>query len=104
MVGYATKETDSRMPFEYEEARNILQDLRETYPETRDSKSQVTTKNGKIETIVVSAERLKTDTIKKYLEANYPEAKHIVNPCGDREGGPDADTGVTGRKLAVDNY
>lgn len=106
MVWYATRETETFMPFEYEEARSILRDLWEIFPKARDMKSQVTTEDGKIKTIVVSAERIKTEQILEYLNNRYKneEIRFIVNPCGEWEWGPDADAGVTWRKIVVDNY
>jgi S-adenosylmethionine synthetase len=45
MVGYATRETETFMPYEYEEARTIVRELWNKYPEARDMKSQVTTED-----------------------------------------------------------
>ena len=105
MVGYATRETETFMPFEYEEARSIVRDLWNKYELARDMKSQVTTEDGKIKTIVVSAERLLTEEILDYLKKRYWDwIQFIVNPCGEWEWWPDADAGVTWRKIVVDNY
>lgn len=107
MVWYATRETENFMPFEYEEARQIIKELWEKYPECRDAKSQVTTNDWKITTIVVSAERMKTQDIEDFLKERYKWKnwiKFFVNPCWERDWWPDSDAGVTGRKLVVDNY
>lgn len=105
MVGYATRETETFMPYEYEEARTIVRELWNKYPEARDMKSQVTTEDWIIKTIVVSAERLLTEEILDYLKKRYgEEVQFIVNPCGEWIGWPDADAGVTWRKIVVDNY
>lgn len=88
-----------------------------------DGKTQITLSNGKIQTIVASfqtPEKLKGENISSILRKriatwlkNEVDEKFkgnssidiIVNPCGDWEvGGFDADAGMTGRKLVVDNY
>ena len=109
MVGYATIETANLMPLEYEIARDILYDMWHTFPQCRDAKSQVTTEDWNIKTIVVSAERMQTEVILNFLKEKFPEdlyweIRFIVNPCWDRDWWPDADAGVTWRKLVVDNY
>ena len=91
-----------------------------------DGKSQVTIEydNGRpqrVDTIVISAQhkpgmklsRLKEDIKelvinkvipKKFLDKNKPP-KILINPTGRFEiGGPQGDTGLTGRKIIVDTY
>lgn len=112
MVGYATNETPEFLPLEYVLARNLNRHLYELW--SSDGKTQVTTKNGKVDTIVASFQHAPKGELEvavgRWLEQE-PLArfeKHPVlhiNPAGDWHiGGFDADSGLTGRKLAVDNY
>jgi S-adenosylmethionine synthetase len=112
MVGYATSETDELLPLEFVLARKLNQYLYKIWP--YDGKTQVTTKDGKIVSIVASFQHAKqADLTKKVLEWVKQEKATIVgddvslhvNPAGDwDQGGFDADAGLTGRKLIVDNY
>jgi len=111
MVGYATNETDEMLPLEYVLARRLNKYLYEKWP--YDGKTQVTLKNGKIVSIVASFQHAKHDELlnftKNWLQAE-PLAVHDkvvfhINPAGDWDkGGFEADAGLTGRKLVVDNY
>lgn len=113
MIGYATDETPEFLPLEYVLARNLNKFLYEQW--AYDGKTQVTLLNGEVIAIVASFQHAPKDKltarVKEWL-AQEPLAKisqeafslHI-NPAGDWEvGGFDADAGLTGRKLAVDNY
>lgn len=109
MVGYATNETPDLLPLEYVLARNLNRYLFKTWP--FDGKTQVTTKGGKIVAVVASFQYVKTIELRaavdEWLQTKEkgPKVAVHVNPCGDWEqGGFDADAGLTGRKLAVDNY
>ena len=112
MVGYATNETPELLPLEYVLARNLNKALYEQWP--YDGKTQITTLNGQITSIVSSFQHAgKAELSAAVIEwlRNDPLAKPAkeyslhVNPAGDWEvGGFDADSGLTGRKLAVDNY
>ena len=112
MVGYATSETPELLPLEYVLARNLNKALYEQWP--YDGKTQITTLNGQITSIVSSFQHAgKAELSAAVIEwlRNDPLAKPAkeyslhVNPAGDWEvGGFDADSGLTGRKLAVDNY
>ena len=113
MVGYATNETKELLPLEVVLARKLTMAMGR-----HDGKSQVITENGKIIKIVTSLcdngdmSDVKLDSViqkefKKYLPANVKNIKDIwlKNPNGSWTiGGFNADTGLTGRKLAVDNY
>jgi S-adenosylmethionine synthetase len=112
MVGYATNETDELLPLEFVLARKLNQYLYATWP--FDGKTQVTTKDGKIVSIVASFQHAPqaalTEKVVKWVKQEpyalpgEDVALH-VNPAGDWEvGGFDADAGLTGRKLIVDNY
>ena len=131
MFGYACTETDDLMPapihFSHKILRLIAEDrkngvLKGIEP---DSKSQVTMmyENGKptkVTSVVISTQHLKDlnqDKVrnliipyinksipKKYLNDLDPKEIYI-NPTGQFIiGGPDGDTGLTGRKIIVDTY
>lgn len=112
MVGYATNETAELLPLEFVLARKLNQYLYETWP--FDGKTQVTTKDGKIVSIVASFQHApQTELHAKVLEWVRQESTAVlsddvalhINPAGDwNVGGFDADAGLTGRKLIVDNY
>ena len=113
MVGYATNETPELLPLEVVLSRALNQILFERWP--FDGKTQVTTADGKIHTIVASFQNAPTEelneAVKDWLSSqrgtsSYTrEATVHINPAGDWQiGGFDADAGLTGRKLAVDNY
>ena len=110
MIGYACDETPEMLPREVVLARRLNQFIYEKYP--YDGKTQVTiAPDGSIDSIVASfqnAPKAELEAlVKEFVEANHLEGKlelHI-NPAGDwHQGGFDADTGLTGRKLIVDNY
>ena len=112
MVGYACAETPELLPLETVLARRLNQHLSAKWP--YDGKTQITTKDGEVFSVVASFQNAKTSELKKSVLVwlkNESKAKlsdevslHI-NPAGDWQiGGFDADTGLTGRKLVVDNY
>ncbi len=112
MVGYATSETAEYLPLEVVLSRNLNQTLYETWP--YDGKTQVTTRDGTIVSVVASFQHAKADTLKVAVQTWLKTQKLAtvdtsitlhVNPAGDWElGGFDADAGLTGRKLVIDNY
>lgn len=112
MVGYATSETPDLLPLEVVLARKLNQKLFSIWP--FDGKTQTTLKDGRIVSIVASFQNAKNSELVKQILAwlkSEPLAsvdekvELIVNPAGDwNVGGFDADTGLTGRKLVVDNY
>lgn len=108
MVGYATDETDELLPLETVLARRLNQYLYEKWP--YDGKTQVTLRNGAVESAVASFQHVKAKELEGAVReffAGRTEAPFDVfaNPAGDWEqGGFDADAGLTGRKLVVDNY
>lgn len=110
MIGYACDETPELLPREVVLSRRLNQALYKEFP--YDGKTQVTiAPDGSIDSIVASFQNApKADleaAVKKFIEENGLTGKlelHI-NPAGDwNQGGFDADTGLTGRKLIVDNY
>lgn len=112
MVGYATGETKEFLPLEVVLSRSLNQYLFEHWP--FDGKTQVTTADGKIHTVVASFQNASTAELKKAaldwvskqsIAPIYESTTLHINPAGDWQlGGFDADAGLTGRKLAVDNY
>jgi S-adenosylmethionine synthetase len=112
MVGYATNETPELLPLEYVLARNLNKALYKQWP--YDGKTQITTLNGEITSIVSSFQHASkaelSAAVIEWLRSDplatpAKEYSLHVNPAGDWEvGGFDADSGLTGRKLAVDNY
>ena len=132
MVGYAVRETDTLMPMPIWLAHRLAHRLAEVrkaglIPYLRpDGKTQVTIEyeDGKpvrVDTIVVSSQHqaeIDIDTLLtpdvrehvvepllKELGLDHEGYKLFVNPTGRFEvGGPQADTGLTGRKIIVDTY
>ncbi len=131
MFGYATNETPDLMPAPLLYAHQILRKMAE-YRKAGDkrakglepdAKSQVTLRyvDGKpvgVTCVVVStqhAEGMEQAEIKELIRPivrdvlpagwEVPEAEFYVNPTGKFViGGPDGDTGLTGRKIIVDTY
>lgn len=131
MFGYATNETDEYMPYPIHLAHKLTKQLTKvrkdgTLPYLRpDGKSQVTVEyneDGKpihLNAVVLSSqhdqdvtkEQLHSD-IKKYVfDEVLPEelidenTKFYINPTGRFViGGPNGDSGLTGRKIIVDTY
>ena len=129
MFGYACNETPELMPAPIMYAHKILHTLSDARHSGKlaglgpDAKSQVTLEyvDGKpvrAHSIVVSHqhnEKLDTETVRElirpYVQKVLPEGwmcdekNFYVNPTGRFViGGPDGDTGLTGRKIIVDTY
>ncbi len=134
MFGHACSETPELMPATLQYSHNILKRLAEVRhsgerPELEpDAKSQVTLRyeGGKpVEAlaVVVSHQHTKKlgaqsyttrrmeDLVKPYAMSVFPsnlitkKTKWLINPTGRFEiGGPDGDSGLTGRKIIVDTY
>lgn len=130
MFGYACREAPHYMPAAIYYSHKILKQLAEKRKEglikglLPDAKSQVTLlyENGmpvKVEKVVVShqhEESLKLDDVKDIIIPvlndiftqklyTYSEDNTFINPTGKFViGGPDGDTGLTGRKIIVDTY
>ncbi|MDA7948017.1 MAG: methionine adenosyltransferase [Hyphomicrobiaceae bacterium] len=129
MFGYACSETEPLMPAPIYYSHRILQEMAKarhagSTPELGpDSKSQVTLQyeNGKpvrATSVVVSTqhqEEVSQDRVREIVRGFVeeilpdgwmcPEAEFYVNPTGRFViGGPDSDTGLTGRKIVVDTY
>jgi S-adenosylmethionine synthetase len=130
MFGFACDETPELMPLPIFLSHRIMQELAKLRHAKRvhflrpDSKSQVTVRyeNGKpvaVDTIVVSTQHTPDAThdaisefvieevIKKVVPDSYLSGtpRYLINPTGKFEmGGPQADAGLTGRKIIVDTY
>lgn len=131
MFGYATNETEEYMPYPIALAHRLSKRLTEvrkegTLPYLRaDGKSQVTVEydeEGKpihINAVVISSQHAAEvtqkkihDDIRKYvIDTVLPEelvddnTKVFINPTGRFViGGPNGDSGLTGRKIIVDTY
>lgn len=120
MYGYATNETPEYLPQGVVLVHKLtrgLEKLRKSgeVPWLRpDGKAQVTIVDGKLTTVLVSAqhdENVSQVDIKKTLKKKLIEpivgngVKVLVNPTGKFVlGGFTADTGLTGRKIMVDTY
>lgn len=109
MIGYATSETPEHLPLEVVLSRRLNEYLFTTWP--FDGKTQVTLKDDVIVSVVASFQHAPHDQLLRAVEAwlgDYPtssDAALHINPTGDwNQGGFDADAGLTGRKLIVDNY
>ncbi len=131
MFGYACKETEELMPAPIHYSHKILRLMAHDRKKgilkgiEPDSKSQVTMsyENGKpvkVTSVVISTQHSKDlnqekvrDAIIPYINKSIPKnfltdlnPKEIyINPTGQFIiGGPDGDTGLTGRKIIVDTY
>ena len=131
MFGYACNETDMLMPAPIHYSHKILRLMAEDRKNgvlkgiEPDSKSQVTMlyeddKPKKVTSVVISTQHskdLKQEAVKEaivpYIKKSIPENfltdlnpnEIYINPTGQFIiGGPDGDTGLTGRKIIVDTY
>lgn len=112
MVGYACAETPELLPLETVLARRLNQHIFELWP--YDGKTQITLENGQIISVVASFQNAKRaellSEVKSWVAHNglakvSKDVEYHINPAGDWQiGGFDADAGLTGRKLVVDNY
>lgn len=103
MKGYATSETKTLMPKEYELARELCEEVYKQYP--YDGKTQVTIEDGVVTRVVVSFQNAKTEELRALVMSLIASKEYYINQAGEWTlGGFDADTGLSGRKLIVDNY
>ena len=131
MFGYACKETDDLMPAPIHFSHKILRSMAEDRKKgglkgiEPDSKSQVTmlyedNRPTKVTSVVISTQHSKDlnqeqvkNLVLPYIKKSIPDkylkdldSKEIyINPTGQFIiGGPDGDSGLTGRKIIVDTY
>jgi S-adenosylmethionine synthetase len=132
MYGFATDETPEFLPKGIVLAHKLAKRLEEIRKNTGDSentsplipwlrpdgKTQVTYQDGKLHTVLVSTqhtpdvsqEEIKKEITEKIIfpllsETEKQNVKILVNPTGAFvQGGFEADTGLTGRKIMVDTY
>jgi S-adenosylmethionine synthetase len=130
MFGYACNETPELMPTPIQFAQNLVRKLSAIRRDGTlnylrpDGKSQVTVeydggKPVRVDAVVIStqhspevgAEQIREDIIDHVIKPTIPEhlldkdTKYYVNPTGRFVvGGPQGDTGLTGRKIIVDTY
>ncbi len=103
MMGYATRETPERLPLEYVLARDLCRKIYEQYP--YDGKTQVTLENGNVKIVVASFQNVKTPELLAFVRSHIASSEYLINPAGEWTlGGFDADSGLSGRKLIIDNY
>ena len=131
MFGYACNETKVLMPAPIHYSHKILRLMAEDRKSGKlkniepDSKSQITIeyKDGKpssVKSVVISTQHSADvsqaqvrELVKPYIEKSIP--KNLINGLDDKEiyvnptgnfviGGPDGDSGLTGRKIIVDTY
>lgn len=103
MIGYAAGETKNFMPLEYELARNLCGKIYKQFP--FDGKTQVTVENGKIKTVVASFQKISSAELEKLVRELIKAEEYLINPTGEwKMGGLDADSGLSGRKIVIDNY
>lgn len=131
MFGYATDETPELMPMPIALSHRLSRRLAEVRKSGElnylgpDGKTQVTIEYDdnnqpqRIDTIVISTQhtegieldQIRQDVIKHVVEPTLPEnwldenTRYFINPTGKFvSGGPEADSGLTGRKIIVDTY
>ena len=131
MFGYATDETPELMPMPIALSHRLSRRLAEVRKSGElnylgpDGKTQVTIEYDdnhqpqRIDTIVISTQhtegieldKIRQDVIKHVIEPTIPDnwldenTRYFINPTGKfLSGGPEADSGLTGRKIIVDTY
>ena len=131
MFGYACDETKELMPLPISLAHKLAKKLTDVRKSGEldylrpDGKTQVTVEYDedrrpvRVDTVVISTQhapeatldRIRTDMVEKVIKTTVPaelldeNTKYFVNPTGRFViGGPQGDSGLTGRKIIVDTY
>lgn len=103
MIGYATRETEEFLPREYALARDLCKKIYAVYP--YDGKTQVTVDGDRVTCVVASFQNSKTPDLLKLVQESIAADEYLINPAGEwNMGGFDADSGISGRKIVIDNY
>ena len=131
MFGYACDETKELMPLPISLAHKLAKKLTDVRKSGEldylrpDGKTQVTVEYDedrrpvRVDTVVISTQhapeatldRIRTDMVEKVIKTTVPaelldeNTRYLVNPTGRFViGGPQGDSGLTGRKIIVDTY
>lgn len=130
VFGFATNETPEYIPLPISLAHKLSRKLADVRKKGivpylgPDGKTQVTVeyegdKPVRVDTILISSQhekdishdKIEKDLIEEVIKVTIPEklvdlnTKYLVNPTGRFvKGGPEADSGLTGRKIIVDTY
>lgn len=121
MFGYATSETNSLLPYGFDLANEVIARLEKFTRENPrilkgDAKTQVTVDLDKegaesVKLILISVcywPEWTLEAIRSKIRELFPEYSEdqlLINPSGVWTiGGPDADAGLTGRKIVADQY
>lgn len=120
MVGCATAETPQFLPLEFVYVRKIINELNALSQKIKfigpDGKAQVTIEGNKPNVVLISVQhkkgikpiQLRDFLFKKVVKKIFKNTKNIdfiSNPSGSFVmGGIEADSGITGRKIVIDQY
>jgi S-adenosylmethionine synthetase len=103
MIGYATRETPEFLPREYVLARELCRKIYAVYP--YDGKTQVTVDGDRVTCVVASFQNVPTAALGTLARESIVADEYLINPAGEWSlGGFDADSGISGRKIVIDNY
>jgi S-adenosylmethionine synthetase len=108
MIGYACNDNEELVPHEFFLARGLNKRIYDEFP--YDGKTQVTILDNKHVNVVCSFQNVPAEKLRWLCNIFFSELGYVIeelhcNPAGDWSiGGFEADAGLTGRKLAVDNY
>ena len=91
------------MPKGYEMARQLCMGIYDKY--SYDGKVQVTLSEDEALAVVASFQNSTTEHLEKLVRGLLPAHKYFINPAGEWvTGGFEADSGLSGRKIVIDNY
>ena len=103
MIGYACNDNEEMVPQEQYLARDLCNSIYHIYP--YDGKTQVTIENGKVTTVVASFQNTKSEELLEVVKDLIKADEYLINSAGEWfKGSFEADTGLSGRKIVIDNY